>query len=250
MATYSHVAVTLLGSFVANNYWDSEIAQTGVRIAAWPSTTSPDLDAPLPLRECDIVYDEVNTSEYLGVVGFHGDQEYWSTSDQLEIADNMVNWADDIKASLYNGFEWTGIKLSPILPTGGLAASSTLLSLKVPIKGTATTVLPPQVSVACSFRSNVPGRRGRGRMYAPAIADNVAAATGTIGSTARNVFGNATRGLLDGVDSSGGLGVRYAIVVTSQGNPRYVLPTQVRIGDQFDTQRRRRNQVRETYSTY
>lgn len=111
-------------------------------------------------------------------------------------------------------------------------------------------MLPPQNAVAISFRSNVPGRRGRGRMYVPAINSGSTATTGTLGSTAKNIFGGAGATLLQDVSQAGGMGVQYRMVITSAGNERYVLATQTRVGDQIDTQRRRRNGVRETYTSY
>lgn len=250
MGTFSHVAVTIQGGFVTGNYWDAEIAQTGFRVACWPQTTSPSLDAPLPLRECSIVYNEIDTADFIGVQGFDAESEYWDLTDQIEIAKVCQTWITAVKGQQSNGFAWTGVKLSPISPDGKLAASSSYLSFKTPIAGTNSAgMLPPQVSIATTFKSNVPGRRGRGRMYLPAVMTGTAAVSGTVGSSARTALGNAGRALLNNVDSFA-LGVRYALVVTSAANPRYVLPNQVRVGDQFDTQRRRRNGVRETYTNF
>lgn len=248
MARFTHVNVVLSGGWVSGSYWDEEIAQTGFRVACWPQTTSPDTDALLPVRDCDTTYEVVDDSQFSGIQGFDAEAEYWDQNDQLDVASAAVDWINAIKGLQSSKFAWTAIKLSPIGQDGNLAASSTLLTLKTPILGSNnSTMAPPQLSVATSFRTGVPGRRGRGRMYLPALHNGLTTADGTVGSSTRTTLANAGRALLNAVQSIA-LGVEYRIVVTSAKNPRYVLPQQVRVGDQFDVQRRRRNAVRETYT--
>ena len=76
------------------------------------------------------------------------------------------------------------------------------------------------------------------------------AATVAAWRAAQTALGNATRALLTSIGGIGGGDVNTKVVVTSAGNDRYVLPSEVRIGNQVDTVRRRRNGVRETYTTY
>lgn len=248
MARFTHVNVVLSGGWVSGSYWDEEIAQTGFRVACWPQTTSPDTDALLPVRDCETTYEVIDDSTFSGIQGFDAEAEYWDQPDQLEIAQAGVAWINAVKGYQSSKFAWTSIKLSPIGTDGNLAASSTLLTLKSPILGSNnSTQAPPQLSIATSFRTGVPGRRGRGRMYLPALHNSLTTVDGTVGSTTRTGLANAGRALLNGIESVA-LGVEYRLVVTSAKNPRYVLPQQVRVGDQFDVQRRRRNAVREAYT--
>ena len=47
----------------------------------------------------------------------------------------------------------------------------------------------------------------------------------------------------------GGTDWEYRLVVTSAASANYVMPAEVRVGNIVDTQRRRRNAIRETFTS-
>ena len=251
MSQYSHVYAVMQGAFKSGTSWFGEMAQVGLRIAVWPTTATVDTDAPLPIRDCTSKYGTYDDAAFTGAVGFNGAEIYWTTEDQKDVANAMRSWADAIKGLQSQDFEWKSVKLTPISPDGKAAANPSNFVFKTKVAGTNAGLLPPQLAVAASLRSVVPGRRGRGRMYVPALGGSaVFASNGMVGSTATTTLGNATRALLTSIGGIGGGDVNTKVVVTSAGNDRYVLPSEVRIGNQADTQRRRRNGVRETYATF
>lgn len=123
-----------------------------------------------------------------------------------------------------------------------------------PVGGGSSTLMPLQVSIVNSHRTGQVGRRGRGRMYLPAIPT---AAMSTAGSGKGGLASGYISGplaaqvqlledtALDG--SVSGFWCRPAII----GSPwtSYAVITSVQTGNFADTQRRRRSQLTETYST-
>lgn len=112
-------------------------------------------------------------------------------------------------------------------------------------------LLPLQNSIVVSHRTAQTGRRGRGRMYRAGVSTNSNDAHGMIGSTYVTNMKNAGVALLEAVSlaSSGPTDpeVRPAII----GSPwrKYGTINQVLVGNRMDTQRRRRQQLTETYTS-
>lgn len=112
-------------------------------------------------------------------------------------------------------------------------------------------LLPLQNSIVVSHRTAQTGRKGRGRMFRAGISTNANDLHGRIGSTYVTGMLNAQVALLEDVSlpSSGPTdpAVRPAII----GSPwtTYGTINQVRVGDRMDTQRRRRDQLDEAYSS-
>lgn len=128
--------------------------------------------------------------------------------------------------------------------------------------GGTSTALPPQISLACTLTSQIQrGTAAKGRMYLPGINTPVTSGTGKILSTYVNTLATAMKTLMDGINASSS--VPDSVILVSRGNKvtdvgtgeiHYVLPknalvTGLRVGDVYDTQRRRRNGMAETYTT-
>jgi len=119
------------------------------------------------------------------------------------------------------------------------------------VDGAATgTLLPVQCSVVASLRTINGTRRGRGRCYLPQMATSITtASTGLVGSTIRGNIATNFATMLSGISLEGVVSVKVAPIVI--GNPwtSFFKISEVRVGNQVDTQRRRRRSVQETYST-
>lgn len=256
MADYTHVYAVLEGAWVSSSVWDGEIGQTGLRVGAWPSPTSPDPLAALPIRTCELVtetHDEADVSVFQGFQGSGGGMgtAAWTYPDQFALATAIYDFMNAIKSRVSTKFAWNRIKLSPIAPDGKNAAGPTVFSLKTPLVGTdAGQSLPPQNSVALSFVRRIPGRRGRGRMFLPAVGTGSLTPEGQVGGTAQTAYRNAGKGLDTAIKAmGGGTDWEYRLVVTSAASANYVMPAEVRVGNIVDTQRRRRNAIRETFTS-
>lgn len=135
------------------------------------------------------------------------------------------------------------------LETGPAKAVATPKAL---LDGTATgTQLPIQCSVVVSLRSDNTTRRGRGRMYPPPVThSSLEATTGFIPSSARANYATGFKAFLEAVaiGSGGSPPIVRPIVIGAPWTTYYTV-TSVKVGSQVDTQRRRRNQIEETYSS-
>lgn len=252
MATFTHCYLTGHGTY-ASGPFQGEIAQVGFRLAAWPAPTQPDVMADLPVREAseDFVNDS-SDSVFTAQYAFQGEtvlpggtENYFGRAEQLALATSLWTRLLASSATWWNNtWRWTHIKIAPIGPDGKYATPSSVFTAKTPLAGSSTANMPAETSVAITMRTPVLGRRGRGRVFMPALAASTLANDGTVATTRASSFSNAVKGLLE--DAAGvGVEATYRVVITSADSAQYVLPTAVRVGNMFDVQRRRQNRLRE-----
>jgi hypothetical protein len=110
-------------------------------------------------------------------------------------------------------------------------------------------VMPWQIAVAVSLQSERRGPRGRGRFFLP-VPKLTVDAKGRLNENFRNQMAGISAGLIASlntspIDSSSG----NHICVQSKVDATASRVTKVRVGDVFDTQRRRRNDLLEAYVT-
>lgn len=121
--------------------------------------------------------------------------------------------------------------------------------------------LPPQLTVAATLTSdNQRGLAAKGRMYLPGVSIGVTAASAKIASTQMGLLTDRFKTFLDSVNTAAGTSGKLILASkgrrgpdTPGGDTVYVggvnaWVTGCRIGDVYDTQRRRRNQIPETYT--
>jgi hypothetical protein len=129
--------------------------------------------------------------------------------------------------------------------------------------GGSSAASPPQVTLSATLTSdNQRGLASKGRMYLPGINQAVDGATGKLASTFVTTLANNFKTFLDAVNT--GTGVSGKLVLASKGHktdqldaeqqPIYLggitaWVTGCRIGDVYDTQRRRRNDLIEAYQS-
>lgn len=118
----------------------------------------------------------------------------------------------------------------------------------LPVGGGTGQVMPLQVSIVASHRTPQTGRRGRGRSFLPGIASSGGTfdGSGLVSPTTVGVVRDAQVALLEGLKrDSDPVYVAPAII----GAPwtQYALINQVRVGNVFDTQRRRRRSIVESF---
>lgn len=97
--------------------------------------------------------------------------------------------------------------------------------------------LPPQCAVVVSLRTELANRAGRGRFYLPAPAVNAVTA-GRFTAAIQQNFVNAMTRMFAALDGGG-----ITPVLFSRTTFQNTTITSFNIGDVFDTQRRRRNQL-------
>jgi hypothetical protein len=126
-----------------------------------------------------------------------------------------------------------------------------------------TGPLPPQIALAATLTSDRQrGLASKGRMYLPGISESIEPATGKLATTYVTTLATNFKTFLDAVNTAGGASGK--VVLASAGHkgappapgepPLYAggvtaWVTGCRIGNVFDTQRRRRNDLLEAYQT-
>lgn len=144
-----------------------------------------------------------------------------------------------------------GVRLDWYSTGGALAASLDALPTLGSIPGTAAGNHPPQTCIVASLRTAAPGPRYRGRMYLPLLSGTVSTSTGLYPSADASSIATAVKNELAAVAalSSWGAAGWTPIVASQVAGGSYHAITAVKVGNVFDTQRRRRNKIIESYST-
>jgi hypothetical protein len=176
---------------------------------------------------------------------------------------NYINdWCNCVSLSAYAQVHYAklfavGVDGKALAPDGFGQGSPALLTYKTgsqPNGNGSSNVLPPQIAIVASHRTRQTGRGGQGRQYRPAV-DNDSVTDGgrlTSGAQAATLASHVAALESAKVTIAAETYVRPA-VITNTGTAaapnlnRYSVITSVRVGDVLDTQRRRRNQLVETY---
>jgi hypothetical protein len=124
--------------------------------------------------------------------------------------------------------------------------------------GYTSNVLPAQITLAATLTSdNQRGLASKGRMYLPGINEPISDTTGKISDTFQATLATNFKTFLDAVNAA--VDVPGDLVLASKGHRDKTAPTPTwiggqtawvtgcRIGNVYDTQRRRRNGLAETY---
>lgn len=211
----------------------------------------------------------------------YGGAEQWATGFQMGNSGADVTTIDPLAAekvadawkvfwinSTYHfssSFRTTNTKVSLINTNGTTDVSNISYHTLSPVSvgGSPDNPMPAQITLAATMSSNNPrGLASKGRMYLPGFAHTVEAATGKVPTARTAEIATGFKAFLDAVNASVYLPERVVIAskghktaaLDTNGQPVYTdgitaIITGVRIGNVFDTQRRRRNQLTEQYST-
>lgn len=252
-----HVYLTAHGSYPTGS-WFGESAQIGIRCAFAPTVTAPlKGDIWTPTTGGAITPDfgtQAGTNGTLSKtwtarVGGPGSVENMDAGAQIDMAEDVWKFLNSVKAQQSNAFKWTHVKISAVTPDGKTPIVSSVYTFTSPLTGAGTSAVPPQVAMALSTRANLVGRRGRGRVFIPALSQTILASDGTIASSAANSMRAAFVTLINDLQAQPGLTQHLPIVfVGSSDSPTVVRPVEVRTGSRLDTIQSRRRQVSEVYT--
>lgn len=147
-------------------------------------------------------------------------------------------WTGALDALVHTGVSLTEISTASLNSTTGAQVSR--LADDVSLPGVAVVgLLPPQLSVVASLRTDLATRAGRGRFYLPPFdKGTVDATTGRLAATAVTDTLAAVNTLLTDL-----IAASITPVIYSRTTHGTTTVTQVDIGDVFDTQRRRRDKL-------
>lgn len=257
MAKLQHIYITAHGSFTSG-VWVGESAQFGMRLALGETGAMPEKGAIFTLEERgDVAIDQGTQAGPNGVLtrtwtarrGGTGSQENADAGFQIDLAEDMRTFLDAIKAYGHSGFKWSHIKMAPMDAAGHTVGTASIYTLSTPLAGGGTNLLPPQLAMAVTIRANIVGRRGRGRIYLPALSTTVVDASGVIPAPVQTAVRAAMVSLINNFQNVPGTpDFIPLVVVMSAGQTTGVRPSQVRTGQRADTIRSRREQVPEVYT--
>lgn len=258
MTALQHVYLTAHGSWHTGP-WNGEGAQFGLRLCTAQTASAPTKGTVFtPAANGDAVIDTGTQAGANGTLtktwtarrGEVGSAENWDAGMQIDLAEDMRTFLNSVKAFQSNAFRWTHVKVSPVSAAGKAIQSSSVYTFTAPLVGGNATTLPPQVAMALSLRADIIGRRGRGRIYLPALYNGVLDASGIIDTTAATNLRNVFKTLVDALQNLPGTPDFIPIVsILSPGQATAVRPSQIRTGNRLDTIQSRRRQVAEAYTT-
>lgn len=257
MTQLQHIYLTAHGSF-ASGPWLGEAGQFGVRLAIAETGAMPDLGSIFNLElQGDVATDSGTTAGTHGALtrtwtarrGPVGSNENCDAGFQIDCAEDVWTFLDSLKGYTANSWRWTHVKMAPVSAAGDTIGTSSVYTFTTPLAGTASTTLPPQLTMAISTRAAILGRRGRGRIYLPAAAQSVIDASGVVVPAYATAARNAFVTLLNSLQNLPGTPDYVPLyVIMSAGQTSAVRPSQVRTGSRIDTVRSRREQVPEVYT--
>lgn len=262
-----HLLVTFQGryktgqAFLANESW-----QTSLRFVA--TSSAPDGIGLLPS----------DASQHPVATTHNRDETNWTITGNwnLEMGINDLDPADWLNDQLapawialfgkthFSSLAWTEfIRVYPIGENGrtmpappyatGTPVTLAFKSETVADGGGTANIAPPQLAVVASLRTSQIGAQGRGRMFWPALVsvgnlatDGSLSGAATKATDAR-AFLQACQ-IDNGVDPTGTWCSPAVIPRATVAPESYALINSVRIGNAWDTQRRRRRQLVESYS--
>lgn len=156
------------------------------------------------------------------------------------------------------GYLWKteGVKIAPLRMDGTTDVDFVVNSpYTTAVAGNSGQIgYPPQISLTATLLAgNGRGLAGKGRMYLPGISAGLDA-TGHLGGTQNQNIANRLKTFFDAVEAS--IDVPGQLINASHGRAPFTgstatnrAVTHVRVGNVYDTQRRRRNSLVESYAT-
>lgn len=165
------------------------------------------------------------------------------------INDNLAQWFSSAQNHIRVDAKLTYIKLNAIAPNGDYLHPNDPHTRAMNSSGGQAPNIPPFLCVATSFKTDSPTKYAlNGRIYLPNTPANTVQYSRIGNSDRADIAAAGVRLilLLRNDDNSDSQGEFTAGVVSSHGADAVV--TRVRVGDVLDVQRRRKNQLRESYA--
>lgn len=136
-----------------------------------------------------------------------------------------------------------------IISTAGLTTLQAESSPVTPVAGAGAVAFPNQIATVVTLLTVTAGRRGRGRVYLASLGGSVAS-TGRMVTTKRTSLVSTFKTFADAVNVALDTAITGdALAVQSQVVPSAAAVTSIRVGDVYDTQRRRRDSMVESYAS-
>lgn len=259
MAQHSALSLYVTWRLAAKStsVWSGEVAVSGFRMGTvQPGDSLPATTAGEHSLQSFLVNDASTTStttHLSKVQGWTGDSGASGVDvtdgDQDAIAEAVWNFLASSQSYFSPDYHLGDIRLYPISAAGKMASNNPVIYTPLSdLSGTATGMLAPQNALVISLRSSVNTRKGRGRFYFGPVGQAMNNTNGLIGTGGASVLANA-KTMLNAVRAIGSAASSryYPAIIGHQASTGFVVHD-VRVGDELDTQQRRRHQRKETYT--
>lgn len=198
--------------------------------------------------------EEWSTGFFLGQNGGGDEGAAPTVAEATAIANAFSTFFVKTTVGISDRFKFAGVKISTVSTDGTSDPALTqFYTLPTPVSGAQGVLcMPPQISLAATLQTlRTRGRGSKGRMYLPGISFSVDA-TGHISTTDQTGINSALKIFLDSVNSA--VDVPGVVVLNSAEvlgvpikAPEMARIASCKVGNVYDTQRRRRNQLSESY---
>lgn len=231
----------VLGAYTSGA-WSGEIVSCGVRGVGWDAggIMGPVINDPLEEFSAAPSGDTGTTAHCTVAYGSVGPTA-WAKATQNTIAEALWQWATDLKTYQATTFGWREIRVSAVEADGSIVNGASVYTITAPIAGAGTMTSPPQAAVVSSLVTGGRGPRNRGRIYVPNVV--TPSTDGLVSAGTKTSVNSATKALHNTINAA----TVVNMAVVSRTNGTYSSITAVRVGDEIDTQRRRRGARKETY---
>lgn len=193
-----------------------------------------------------------STGFYLGEEG--SDVSNPTTAAAEAIGARWQTYFTSAGASIANDYLTTQVKMAQMDASGATDLDNVVYYnyTTPPAGANAATQYPPQISLAVTLKSALTrGLAAKGRMYLPGVCHPVDT-NGKIASATVGAHATLLQTMFDGINTD--VGIAGRLILASKGRttvptspPVNAEVTSLALGDVFDTQRRRRNALVETY---
>lgn len=152
----------------------------------------------------------------------------------------------DLTADTPATVSWSRTRIADV-NSAGLTVRAAERGLSPVLSGSSSSsCLPPECAIVASFRTTVPGARGRGRAYQYPMDITYVDSAGQIPSTQRTAVAQAWSDLLSTWNADAD--TPQACVISNVANLASPI-TSVEVGSVWDAQRRRRSSIPEAYAS-
>lgn len=236
------VRVSLLGEWFAGT-WLGETAQIGVTLAM-PGTSG--INDPLDPFVATAAGGSGSWTSGTYTLGWDGELDLAA---QEDAADAMVVYANAVDQWQSDEFHWNEVRVAALNTDGSYVNGASVFTIGTPVAGDSTSMAaPPQSALVTTLRTGGRGPRNRGRWYLPIHSTTVYdISAGIISGATLTTANAAANALLDGLNTLGASLMGPAVVSMVHQTRSDITATA--IGDEMDSQNRRRHQRRESYQT-
>lgn len=245
--------------------WQGETWQTGIRTAVdfvsgpWSFDQERRTPSPFDVKVSGTAQTWDDWAIQRGWSGAQGPGLNAITdNDKNDIVTQVTELLTATKGQQCGAYRLADIRMYAIGPDGkSLTAPDIYTDTKNRFVGTGKDTLPPEMSIAISTQSVWRGPSGRGRMFYGGLGTNTLDTNGLIKAASGTVFATAGKHLFDGIRAIN-TGVpagsaSFTPIIWSKSGGKNTAPNTavairaVRVGDEFDTQRRREQGRRDVY---